>query len=284
MRLFTTSIILILVSSCTAVKLAVPEQFSQQASKMHVTGLNGWMINQQLSFGNYQTSPIKRGWDFGSSFQHTKFIMRPEEMLLKVFEIDTDKKSLSQRNKFQYTIYDGRLEAAVFATEKFSEKQLVYKSNNSLAGEAGKTKNYEYAFTAVILPALAGANEPWSVVMINKYDSEKDKSRGIFEKPYVEEEGYATNGSETIAIRPLFIDKAKQKNGKDTRVFGGGLLTGYELKWDDGVVGIIDILDNNIWIANNLDGGDRLIISSVSSAILLKRMQDVEKDRDALDN
>ena len=61
------------------------------------------------------------------------------------------------------------------------------------------------------------------------------------------------------------------------------MLTGYELRWDDGVVGIIDILDNSVWIYNDLEAEDKLILSSVSSAILLKRMQDVEKDKDAFD-
>ncbi len=284
MRFIVISIITFLTYSCTTVKLSVPEQFSQQATRMQVKGLNGWMINQQLSFGNYQTSTVKRGWDMGSSFQHTKLLMKPEEMLLKVFEIDTDKKSLSQRNKFQYTLYDGRLESSIFAAEKFSEKQLVYKSRNPWIGDASKTRSYEYAFTAAILPAFEQNANPWSVVMVNKYNSESDKSRGLFERPEVEIEGYATNGTETISIRSLFVDKVKQKNGKDTKVLGGSLLTGYELKWDGGVVGIVDILDNSIWMANNLDAEDRLIVSSISSAILLKRMQDVEKDRDDLDD
>ena len=61
------------------------------------------------------------------------------------------------------------------------------------------------------------------------------------------------------------------------------MLSGYELRWDDGVVAIIDILDNSIWFANNLEASDKLILSSISSAILLKRMQDVEKDRDAVE-
>lgn len=284
MRFFSLSFLLVTLFSCTAVKVSVPEAFARQSDKMHVSGLNGWMINQQLSFGQYTTSKVKRGWDFSSAFQHTKWRMSPEEMILKAFQVDTDKKNLNQRNKYQYTIYDGRQEAAVFATEKFEEKQLVYKSNNPRIGNLSQTNNYQYAFTATVLPAVDGHDEPWSVVMINKYDREKDAGRKIFERPVVEEEGYATNGKETIAIRSLFLDKVKQNNGKETKVFGGRILSGYELKWDDGVVAVVDILDNNIWLARDLEPTDKLILSSISSAILLKRMQDVEKDRDALDD
>ena len=121
-------------------------------------------------------------------------------------------------------------------------------------------------------------------MLVNKYDVNKDTARGLFSRPYVEEEGYATNGTENIAIRPLHLDKVTTKSGKETNVVGGKMLSGYEITWDGGVVGIIDILDNSIWLANNLEANDKLILSSIASAILLKRMQDVEKDRDSFDN
>ena len=274
--------LMLILSSCTAVKLSVPSAFSSQATKMPVKGVNGWKINQHLSFGNYKTSTIKRGWDFSNSMQYTKFNLKPEEMLLRVFDIDTDKRRENHRGKFNYTVEDGNLVAEIFATEKFSERELVYKSNNSWLGDATKTQRYEYAFSAAILPLTATNNEPWSLVLMNKYDAAKDTARRIFDRPYVEEEGYATNGKENIAIRPLRIDKVTTKGGKDTKVFGGKILSGYELRWDDGVVAIVDILDNDIWLANDLDSHDKLILSSIASSILLKKMQDVEKDRDDL--
>ena len=134
---------LVIFTSCTTAKLAVPTQFSSQATRYPVKGLNGWMINQQLSFGPYQTSKIKRGWDFTASVQYTKFRMSPEEALLKVFDINTDKGTNYQRNRFQYTLTEGGLEAEIYATEKFQEKQLVYKSNNPYIGGASKTNRYD---------------------------------------------------------------------------------------------------------------------------------------------
>jgi hypothetical protein len=250
---------------------------------MEVKGLNGWMVNQHLSFGPYQTSAIKRGWDFSSSLQYTKFNTSPEEALLKVLQVDTDKRNLLQKNKFHYTLEEGRQVAEIYATEKFTEKDLVYKSNNPLLGEVSKTNNYQYAFTAAIVP-LGNKKEPWSLVLLNKYDAAKDKDRRLLHRPYVEEEGYATDGKEKIAIRPLRLENVTTKSGKEMKVFGGRMLSGYELQWDGGVVGIIDILDNNIWVYNDLEPSEKLIISSIASAILLKRMQDVEKDRNTLDN
>jgi hypothetical protein len=269
----------ILLTSCTAAKLSVPESFQKQSTRYSVKGLNGWMINQKLSFGPYQTSSIKRGWDFTSSVQYTKFRVSPEEAVLKVFDINTDKRNLNQRNKFQYTLEEGDQLAEIYATEKFSEKQLVYKSNNPYIGSASKTNRYDYSFTAAIVPLTAKEKDPWSLVMINKYDIAKDTAKKMFDKPYVEEEGYATNGKENIAIRPLRIENVTTKSGKQTKVLGGKLLSGYELQWDNGVVAIIDILDNSIWIYNDLEPSEKFLLSSIASAILLKRMQDVEKDK-----
>src|SRR5688572_11924295 len=123
-------ILLMFIGSCSTAKLSVPTSFSEKATKMPVKGINGWQVNQKLNFGDYVTSKIKRGWDFSSSVSHTKFRIDPEEVLLKVFDIDIDKNTNTQKNKFQYSLEDGRQITEIYATEKFKEKQLVYKSNN----------------------------------------------------------------------------------------------------------------------------------------------------------
>jgi hypothetical protein len=273
----------VFLASCSPVKLSVPPFFSQQATKMPVRGIDGWQVNQKLSFGQYATSKIKRGWDFSSSVSYTKFRISPEEMLLKVLDINTDKNTNTQKNKFQYTLENGDRVVEVYATEKFKEKQLVYKSNNPWIGNASKTNKYEYAFTAAIVPLSLVEKAPWSVVLINKYDIAKDSIRTIFAKPYVEEEGYATNGKENIAIRPIRTDKMPTKNGGETKILGGKMLTGYELQWNGEVIAMIDIMDKTIWILDNAEEDKKMITAAVSSAILLKRMQDIEKDKEHFD-
>ena len=276
-------ILLIFITSCTTAKLSVPPSFGEKATKMPVKGINGWQVNQKLNFGAYTTSKIKRGWDFSSSVSHTKFRIDPEEALLKVFDIDIDKNTNTQKNKFQYSIGDGTQITEIYATEKFKEKQLVYKSNNPWIGNASKTNRYEYSFAAAIVQLTLKDKNPWSVVLINKYDIAKDTARKVFDKPYVEEEGYATNGKENIAIRPIRTDKMLTENGAQKKLLGGKMLTGYELQWNGEAVAMIDILENSIWILNEAEADKKMILASVSSAILLKRMQDVEKDKEAFD-
>lgn len=279
MKWIYSGIVVALLSSCTAAKVSVPQQFSSQATKLPIKGLNGWMVNQKLSFANYQTSAIKRGWDFKSSVQYTRFGVKPEDFLLRVMNIGTDKQVHAQHNRFQYTLSDGNNITEIYATEQFNEADLVFKSTNPLLKDVSKTMRYNYAFTAAIVPVNMQQTDPWSVVMIHRYDVKKDTVRSLFYQPQVEEEGYATNGKENIQIRPLRLEEMTTKSGKQTKVFGGPLLAGYELKWDDGVVAVVDILDNTLWLYNDLDASDKLILSSIASAILLKRVQDVSKER-----
>lgn len=269
-RLF--AIALVFLVSCSSAKLSVNQEFSARADKLPVKGVNGWQVNQTLSFGNYHTSRVKRGWDFSASLQYTKFAMRPEEALIKVFDISTDNSTSVQKTRFQYSLEEGGLTTEIYATEKFNEKQLVYKSNNPWIGDASKTQRYEYAFTAGIVPLTLNDREPWSLVLIDKYEIQKDTARRIFDAPYVEEEGYATNGKETIAIRPLRVDKVSTRSGEERKVLGGRLFAGYELQSAGDVIAVVDILDNSIWIKSQLDPERKLIIASITSAILLKRL------------
>jgi hypothetical protein len=268
--------------ACTSVRAPVSTALRENSTSYPVKGLNGWQVNQRLTIGDFNTSRVKRGWDFNASVQYTKMRISPEEMILKVFNVDADWRRNYQRNKFQYVMQNDSLQADVFATEKFEERQLVYKSTNPNIGKASRTLRYEYAFAAAIVP-LHEPEKPWSLVLINRYDASQDTARKIFDKPYVEEEGYATNGEESVSVSPVRSDKVSTPSGEERKVIGGKLLAGYEINWNDKEVAMIDLLGNNVWLRNDLSPRQKLLLTSISSAILLKRMQDVESDRDALD-
>ncbi len=269
---------IILLSSCTAIKVAVPEAFSSQATAMKVHGINGWKFNEQLSFGHYGTSTVKRGWDLTSGSRFTRFSLKPEDIVLSAFNIYSDKERYTDKNRFQYAIQDASLIAEVLAQERFSENQIVYKSNTEWLNGLTRTNRYEYAFSATIVPLNFNKGEVWSLTMLNEFDAKKDKQK-IFERPQTRDMGYVSNGKEKIEIKPLFLSNRVKADGSEGKVLGGPLLTGYELRWEDGGVAVLDIIDNEIWLANNLDPKEKLILSAVSSAIFLKRKQDVYTER-----
>lgn len=277
--LFLCSLAFLFLISCTAAKVSVPDNLRAAATPMKVSGLNGWMINQQLSFGNYTTSSVKRGWDFSSALQHSRISFKLEDQIVKVFNIGTDNRSVNERNKFQYTIREGANSAAVFAMEKFNEKQLVYKTGLPILGDVTRTKNVQYAFSAAIVLLADNQPEPWQLVMVHRYDAARDTARGVFDQPYVEEDGYASNGDMTIQIRPLRIRNYTNPKGKDVKVVGGPLFAGYELLIDNGVIGVVDLLDNQVWMVNDMDPAYKMVTAAVSSALMLKRKQDINQEQ-----
>lgn len=272
-KMILAASIVMAATACTSIKLAIPTQFSSGATEMPVKGLNGWMINQKLTFGSFATTSIKKGWNVTSTKADKVSNVGTEERLLKVFKVNQQNNTINQRNKYQYSISDGTISTEIFCMEKMSTEELVVKTNNPILGDFTKTKNSQYSFSAAILPQSVYNDEPWQMIMYSIYDAAKDTAKRFWDVPYKEEEGYATNGKETIVIRPLRIQTIVNKKGKEAN-FPVKIPTGYELRMDDGVVGIIDDFGKSIWIYNDLDAKTKLILASISSAIMLKKISE----------
>ena len=263
-------IIIISFACCKTASLnvAVPDRFAANATQMKVSGLNG-KRKPQLTFGNYQTTKLKTGWVVSSSGNDRNSGITTEERLLKVFKLSRETFTSNKKNKYQYTIQDGNLMAEVYCLEKTIREDITTKTK---LGEWSETKNIQYSFSAAIIPQTI-KDEPWQLVFYTNYDRKKDTARKFFERPYVEREGYVTNGKIQIDIRPILTGKVITKDGKETKTLLP-LLMAYELKIDNGVIGIVDVFNKNVWIYNDLDNDMKLIIASVSSALLMRKLKE----------
>ena len=276
LKLYATLLIPVLAfTACTAVKLGIPEEFSSQATEMHVKGLNGFTINQKLTFGNYATSKVKNGWVRTQEKSDRVSEVSTEDRLLKIFNIDNSNKTTSSNTKYQYSLYGDGLESKIFCIEKKSSEDVDIKTSIKWLSDISSTKNYQYSFSAAILPLIPDYDEPWQVVLYNNYDAKKDTAKRLFDLPYVEEEGYATNGKETITIRTIRTKKVTTQKGRSVNM-PVKMPAGYELRIDDGVVGIIDTYENNVWVYNDLDKETKFMLASISSAILLRKLESTE--------
>ncbi|HEX6914924.1 MAG TPA: hypothetical protein VF145_06765, partial [Chitinophagaceae bacterium] len=236
-----------ILASCGSAKLAVPEKFQAVSEKMPVKGVNAWIVNQKLSFGKYQTSKVKRGWVATTGEDYYTI----EQRMLRMFSVNTFNSIKHEKNRYRYTISNGIDEAKIYCVEKMTREDLNIETNNRFLGDISRTNHWQYCFTAAILPMKDTTSAPWQLVMYNTYDRAKDTARKLFDLPYVEEEGYATNESEKIMIRPLRIKNLTTKNGKEAK-YPVKILSGYELTIDDGVIAVIDKLGNNLWVYNEL--------------------------------
>lgn len=275
--LYTVLMSVLLFTGCTTVKLGIPEQFSSQATEMHVKGLNGFTINQKLVFGDYATSTIKNGWIRSQESKDRVSDIASHNRLLKVFNIENINKTSTENTKYQYTLFGDGLEAKIYCLERRTSEEEDIKTHIKWLGDLSATKNYQYSFSAAILPLIQGNDDPWQVILYNSYDARKDTAKRLFDLPYVEEDGYATNGKETITIRMIRTKKVTTSKGKSVNM-PVKMPSGYELRIDDGVVGIIDTYANNIWIYNELDKETKFMLASISSAILLRKLGSGERN------
>lgn len=268
-HIYYIPLLALLLASCSTPKLAVPEKFTAVADKMPIKGVNNWILHQKLSFGNYATSKVRRGW---TSTRESDYYTI-EQRLMKVFNIDKFNTVSEQKNKYRYSIQDGKLEAQVYCQEKMMREEVKIRTNTKIFGDISRTQYSQYSFTAAILPMKDTTDEPWQLVIFQNYDRSKDTARRLFDLPYVEEEGFASNGKETITINPLRVANLTTKSGKQTQ-YPVKILSGFELRIDDGVIAIIDQLSNTLWVYKELDEPTRLIVASICSAMLLRHMQD----------
>jgi hypothetical protein len=250
--------------------VAVPDKFAANATQMKVAGLNGWPT-KHLTFGNYRTSRVRSGWLLTSGTADRSSGVTQEERLLKVFKMSHENITRQSKNKYHYTIQDGDLLADVYCLEK-SSKEVI--TSSTPLGDFSKLNNYQYSFSAAILPQTI-KDEQWQLVFYNSYDREQDTTHSFLQLPNITREGYVTNGKIRIDIHAILTDKVVTKDGKETKT-PIKLLMAYELKIDGGLIGIVDVFKNTVWIYNDLDKDMKLVLASVSSAILMRQLAEAK--------
>jgi hypothetical protein len=86
-RPFALFLLLFLLSNaCTLPKMLVPDDLASNAQLLPVKGKQGWMIKQKLSFGDYVTDKVKRGW---TSSYHAGFVLKFQGAKQKLFFAST---------------------------------------------------------------------------------------------------------------------------------------------------------------------------------------------------
>ncbi|QHS60189.1 hypothetical protein [Chitinophaga agri] len=276
MRRIFLPILLALTVSCSTTKLAVPERFSSQATRYPVKGLQGWMINQHLKFGNYTTSRIKRGWGVMSNVRYNNIPMPPQDILSQIFGLETMQAGKNEKAKIRYTLTNAHNSAEIFGIETYNSENIVVNARQIpvIGGEYTTLLNSSYLYKAAIVPTDTSGTGIWSMVMARNYDVSRDTARRIFDASYIDEIGYATNGRDTIKIRPLNLNTFEAKSGKVSQTWLGiKVLSGYELSTADGVVGIIDTIDEAMWFYNEQEEKQQFILAAMGCAIFLKQIE-----------
>lgn len=261
----------VLLFSCnTTMKLAVPSKFAEQAVMLEVKGAR----SKHVSFGNYQTSKIKRGW-FTRSSRYGRGLFF-ENLLLNKVGVDKKEIITKEKDKFRFTLSDNSNNSAdVFAQEFQGHKNVNYKfgNGNGLFDSYSRLQQYTYLLSATIITDTVSA--PWQMQMSNSYDRKADTVNSIFTVLDNADHGVATNGIDTIVIKPLNLRKAVGPGEKEGKM-PFKVLSGYEMRMEDGVVAIVDNIGKKIWFYKDLDDPTKLVLGAIATTILVKRVKDVK--------
>ena len=262
---------LVCVTACgTAIKLAVPEKFKEQATMQHVHGSGG----NKMSFANITTSKIKRGIHIKYPGWGRSFF--PENLLWNRVGISKSEVVEKEKAGFRYALTDGKTTVQVYAAEKQIIKTHDFEMPNSPAifKSFEILEHYEYIFSALI-SADTTKSVSWELMMTNLYDRATEGDNNPFTFIKRADNGLATNGTDTIIIKPLSIKKTELANGK-TRQLPFKLLSGYELSIDGGVIAIIDLIDQNVWFYNELTPEEKLNVSAITTALFARKVHDTK--------
>ena len=158
--------------------------------------------------------------------------------------------------------------AEVYALERKVTASTRYKTYSKWLSEYTTLNNAEYLFSAAIITSDSSTGK-WELEIYGHQDP-SGKPGNMIERLEWEEGGFVTNGTDTMIIRSVKIDKVISPNGQQSTM-PFAVFKAYEFRSGDAVAAIVDTFGNNIWIYNGLNDQTRLIITSCSIAILMRR-------------
>ena len=263
---------LIACSRKTVTSLSIPSRFSEQATKMEVAVSK----RKYVSFGTYKTSKIKRGWYTTTTYTKGNYSL--EANFERFFGVNRYQEVSSEKDKFQFSLNNGNAIMEVAALEwrkhvngkiELGKNVPVILKNFSLPLE------YDYTFNALITDLNHNSNEPWRLVIDYVYDASHDTTIRLF--PYIadKDNGYVTNGKDSVIIRSIFTNKSQSPSGREGKM-PFRVQAGYELRMDGGVSAIVDLIKKEVWFYNELEERDRLLLATISTALIVRRVKDVQ--------
>jgi len=263
-------IVAVVLASChNTIKLALPDAFKQQATMQHVSGAK----KNKMSFDDFTTSKIKRGLHVSYPGWGRGFFL--ENLLLGDIGIQKTEVVKKEKAKFRYTLSDGKNRVEVYANEKQIDKSLNYKigDGKGLLGNFERLQQHQYIFSAQISADTTQGGKTWELLMTNIYDRKKENDKKLFTILKQDDNGLATNGTDTIYIKGITVKKTESPSGRMAEL-PIKLLSGYQLRTGDGVIAIIDLIDKNIWFYNELDAKEKLNIAAIATAIFARRVNE----------
>ncbi|QRR03545.1 hypothetical protein [Dyadobacter sandarakinus] len=219
--------------SCRTAEVSVHNDLKTGAEVYTVKGRQGFQVGQVLSFGDFKTSKVNRGWTFGYSIP---FIVS--------FQGASEKLSFRQLDQ-----HGGQAE--VVLVSKFRETELaVAKDYFSVS------LHYKNYFAGAI--KLDHAESSWDFIVYNADGA----GRGFGNR---ETSGFVRNGRTRIDIRAINSLEGSSEILTYNSVYG------YEFTQGGKVIAAVSTINNGkVWMKEGLDAETRLVLAGICSGLMLR--------------
>ncbi|MFZ4455786.1 MAG: hypothetical protein ACOYOT_06160 [Bacteroidales bacterium] len=231
-------IVAVLITGCKSPDLMMSPDLKDNSVGYDVKGRQGWQINQVISYGDYHSSKIKRGWE---SHFNVEFIARF--------------KNASQ--KISFTQFGSSGSVDVLAVSKFTNNEVPL-----LGGYMSYSFNYKDAFAGTIISSNNNSSKSWDFIFYNmgEISSQGFLCGDVKQQP---------NGDE-IQIRG--ISQSAGSSRWDMQKYAG-----FEFLYRGKSVGAVSLVNNGkVWFSNDLKDEEKLVLAAVSTALLARH--DLNKD------
>ncbi len=221
--------------SCKTSSIAVSENLMTNTTVMDVKGNAGLLINQKISFGDFHTSPIKRGWT-----------NRTELSVLGIMH------SKAQQ-PIEFTQFsENNLTADVVGASNYNSNMF-----DLFKGLEQYINSFDNSFYGVIMPK--GKTPVWKVLVQNNNRNSAVKSET--------DNGIAMDDvGNKIQIKGTKTLSKKQFLTDDTKTFG------FELIREGEAIAAVSVVGNGkVWMKNTLTPEDKLIAASIASILIAKK-------------
>lgn len=228
--------IALLATSCKTSDIKISNDLSNQSTPLQVKGNGGMLINQKISFGEFHTTPVKRG--ISSRTEYNLFGISREKAFQPV----------------EFTLFaPGKLSADIVGSNNYNNNMFdLFKGLQTYAD------NFTNGFFGVIIPNNA-KSPVWQVLIENDNSGMALKSE-TDDGVAVDENGNQIDiyGTKTLSNNNFLTD--------DTRTFG------FELFRNGKSIGAVSVIGNGkVWIDKNLTPEDQLTVASLATILITKR-------------
>lgn len=243
-------LITIIFSSCKTPNILLTENLQKAAVPMEVKGRQGFRIHQVLTYGGFKTGRVKRGWVSAGNIQFVLNFQKAKE-------------------KFQFKQYtpDSTASTMVYAVGKFESTSFDFFSRRS-NWKMDIGLNYQNTFAGTIIPDQSKDNS-WEFIVYNPESSFADKGDCGFAKDKL------GNEIKIIPVKQL----EGQRNWINYTNFG------FEFQYKNTAIAAVSVLNNGrVWIDPSIPSTLQMVVSSMSSAILLRSNLEQAANNNTLNN